>query len=215
MSGTTNLTLKQRRKMQGIAMPAPRAERSGKKELSKSVALLILLLAFGVGVAAGMIYFRPDQRIADLNQMEAVMNEARGDMPSDVRDFLEEQSMTIRDQLPRQRDDRRGSGFIGRFFNMAPADQLAFLQRMEERRSQFEQRRAQQAQQSGGANASGQASNSSGNNNRNGGRRGGMDNTQRTERMEQHLAQRPPQQRGQFTLMRQMGSTVRQQMNSK
>lgn len=216
MSGTANLTLKQRRKMQGIAMPSARADRSDKKEISKKVALLILFLAFGIGVIAGMIYFRPDQRIADLNQMEALLNAPGNEMPRDVRDMLEGQSSAIRDQLPRRRDDRRGgfSMFAGQFFKLAPADQIAWLKQMEERRAEREQRWAQEQQQAAASGANSQTGNGGNNSNGNGrGGRGGSD-AQRTAMREQHLAQIPPQQRGQMTLMRQMGGAVRQQ-NSK
>src|SRR5580698_1889290 len=129
MNGNTaNLTLKQRRKMQGIAMPEKGA--AAPNEVSKKVSYGIFITALAIGIILGLLYFKADARAIELANEEALMAEAGSDMPSDVAQDLRERTDDLREQLPGRRNDDRRSGFLTAFFAMSPADQLARLKQM-------------------------------------------------------------------------------------
>lgn len=209
-SSATNLTLKQRRKLQGVAMPEEGSASSGPKELSRKVATLVFLLAFGLGAILGMLFFRTDPRLQELDQIARLEEFAGPDMSGDVRDMLRGDSDDINNQLPtserrRTMEDYMFSRMAG-FFKLPTADQLAQLKRRAEREIERDQAMQQLASD---PNANADAKN--GNNNGNG-RHGGGSDQQRAARMEKMLANRPPEQRSQFTLMHQMSTAVKQQM---
>ncbi|HEX3998761.1 MAG TPA: hypothetical protein VHX65_09450 [Pirellulales bacterium] len=212
----TNLTLKQRRRMQGSASPSDEQQRSWSGEISRTVAILILLLAFGVGTALGMVYFRPDPRLKELDDLQALMADAGSDMPQDIRDMLRDQFENVNDRLPygERRMTREDWGFsrASAFLAKSSADQLADLERMVARQKQREEDQAQRELEAAANGSNANTGTSNGNSNNNGGRgRGGRNDEQRAQHQEQRLANHPPEQRAQFGLMRQMMNAVRQQ----
>jgi len=215
----TNLTLKQRQRLQGKASPAskPSGGPTNAKELSRKVAILLLLLAFGVGTALGMIYFRPDPQLQEMADMEAIMGDPN--TPWEVRREL---GQVVEDDIPANL--RRGRGMRGdpeerdmarapKFLAMSPADQLAEAQKDAARQKEREAMQAAREAAAAANPAANPASSSqaNGNGNNNGGGRGGSSDQQRVQRKEQGLANHPPQARAQGTLMRQMMNAVKQQ----
>ncbi len=204
----TNLTLKQRRRMQGIAQPSGKQQGDGgRRELPLIAVILILLFAFGGGTALGMIWFRTDPRLQELDDMQAIA--ANENTPGDIRGELMGQRRELADQLPAELRQRAGmdwgGGFMADFFAKPAADQLAAMQKMvdweKEREAEREARDAAKPADTSKDNS----------NNSNGSGRGGKNDQQRVQSMEQHLANRPPEQRAQGTLFHQMMNSVRQQ----
>jgi hypothetical protein len=213
MNGTSaNLTLKQRRRMQGIDV-SDKPERAKNGELSKKVSTGIFLVVFIGGIILGMLYFKPDPREIELANEEAITDLGGSDLSGDIRRDLFERMEDLNQQLPnRHSNGRFGGGFFTAFFAMAPADQLAALRARAEWDKRRDERMAKEQQDSGNSSQSNNSKDNNNNNNGNGGNgRGGGNDTQRQERMEQHLASRPPLQRGQMSLMHQMSQAVRQQ----
>jgi hypothetical protein len=220
----TNLTLKQRQRMQGKVQSEQKPEKQGSgKELPRIVAILLLLLAFGGGTALGMIYFRPDPRLQEMDDMMAIAMDPL--TPDDMRGMLMGESGELNAQLPANmrrgrgmmRDpDERDMAMAPKFLAMSAADQLARLEKMAADEKEREARRAEREAEAA-ANAadkpadSSKGDGSSNNGNGNGGGRGGKNDQQKVQRQEQGLANHPPQQRAQGGLMRQMINAVRQQ----
>lgn len=212
---TTNLTLKQRQRIQGKVVPQKSEQKNG-KELSRVVAILLLLLAFGGGTALGMIYFRPDPRLQELEDMQAVL--ADQFTPGDMRREFGGEMQELAESLPANLRGRggmgRGEDRIAKFFAKSSADQLAELKARAEREKEWEARRAEMEAEAAANGTAKPADSSQANNNGNNGNgrgRGGKNDDQRVQRMEQRLANRPPQQRAQGGLFRQMVNAVRQQ----
>ncbi len=222
----TNLTLKQRQRLQGKTQAAskPAGAGGGRKEVSRMVAILLLLLAFGGGTALGMIYFRPDPRLQELADMEAIMSD-----PNLSGELRRELGMAVEDDIPANLRGRRG-GMRGdpeerdmarsqKFLAMSTADQLAELKKEAAREIEREARRAEReaemAANAAAKPADSSQANSNGNGQGGGQRKGraGRSDEQRTQRKEQGLANHPPSQRGGGTLMHQMRNAVKQQVS--
>ena len=73
------------------------------------VAILLLLLALGGGTALGMIYFRPDPRLQEMDDMMAIAMDPF--TPDDVRGTLMGETGELNAQLPANL--QRGRGMRG------------------------------------------------------------------------------------------------------
>jgi hypothetical protein len=201
----TNLTLKQRQRLQGrVQSPHDESTNSTGKRLAQKVALL---LAFLGGVALGMIYFRTDPRLREIEDLQTLM--AQAGVPFDLQrelggELVEALPSDLRSQLWKGRGGRGRSDT--RFFTRSPAEQLALLQRIVAHDKEREERRAE-AEQAGASNP---ADSSQSQNNGGGGGKGKSDQ-QKVQSYEQRLANRPPEMRAQGGLFHQMMNSVRQQ----
>jgi hypothetical protein len=216
----TNLTLKQRRRLQGNVQSEQGSDKQASgKELPRIVAILLLLLAFGGGTALGMIYFRPDPALQEIDDMMAIAMDEN--TPRDLQGELMGERRAIADELPANR--RRGRGMrdpedwemarAPKFLALSPADQLARLKKEIEGQKEWEARQAERAAEAAADAAakpadSSKSDNSNSNNGQ--GRRGGGTDQQRVQRQEQRIANNPPQQRAQGGLYGQMRNAVRQ-----
>ncbi len=211
----TNLTLKQRQRMAGKAPSGQKAARGeeSQKELSRVAAVLLLLLAFGVGTALGMVYFRPDPRLEEIDDIQTVVAEA--EVPDEIRGELMGRAFELSNQLPSNLREQVGMGQnrwserLTKFFAKSSADQLAEVQQDVAREKAWEAEQAA-AEQAAAANPAADASQTANKNSNTG--RGGWRNAsdqQRAQRMQQRLSNSTPQQRSQGTMYRQMRNALR------
>jgi len=232
--GQTNLTLRQRRRMQKAGKSAGGASNSdgGRRGLWAVLAILLLAALGGGSVWAWTHFHRSvDPRILEIADIQASIAKL-GDSPDNDKERRElfrkmrEKMDSLPDELRSQAPPPRFGPDLQKFFAMSAEEQLAALQKEIERMQKFRAQREAERQsgQADGAppgttppsndpnsqSSNGQTANGQGGNGPPRGPRGGTDQ-QAVQWRQRGLANNPPQNRAQFGLYRQMQNAVMQQ----